>query len=106
MAIQQLTALFLTDSAIYNAPFYCYVMFVSVDIKDAVLFLRLFVLPHYCSAFVDLALLHSRRKRNRSEKDYRKELEVPKTDTKVYICATMWHENRIEMKQILISIFR
>ncbi|XP_052706396.1 chitin synthase-like isoform X2 [Crassostrea angulata] len=67
---------------------------------------KLFVLPHYCSAFVELALLHSRRKRNRSEMDYTKELEVSKTDTKVYICATMWHENRIEMKQILISIFR
>nr|XP_034330196.1 chitin synthase chs-2 isoform X2 [Crassostrea gigas] len=67
---------------------------------------KLFVLPHYCSPLVDLALLHSRRKRNRSENDYKKELNVPKTDTKVYICATMWHENRIEMKQILISIFR
>uniref|UniRef100_K1PNU5 Uncharacterized protein n=1 Tax=Magallana gigas TaxID=29159 RepID=K1PNU5_MAGGI len=43
----------------------------------------LFVLPHYCSPLVDLALLHSRRKRNRSENDYKKELNVPKPDTKV-----------------------
>lgn len=67
-------------------------------------FFRLFVLPHYCSAMVDLSLLHSRKKRNQSKEEYKE--EISKADSKVYICATMWHENRIEMKQILISIFR
>ncbi|XP_052704306.1 chitin synthase chs-2-like isoform X2 [Crassostrea angulata] len=65
---------------------------------------KLFVLPHYCSAMVDLSLLHSRKKRNQSKEEYKE--EISKADSKVYICATMWHENRIEMKQILISIFR
>lgn len=62
------------------------------------------MLPHYCSAIVDLSLLHSRKKRNQSKEEYKE--EISKADSKVYICATMWHENRIEMKQILISIFR
>ncbi|XP_061170797.1 chitin synthase-like isoform X1 [Saccostrea echinata] len=65
---------------------------------------KLFVLPHFCSPMVDLALLHSRKKRNASETE--KQTETSGVDSKVYICATMWHENRIEMKQILISIFR
>ena len=89
---------------------------------------RLFVLPHYCSPMVDIALLHSRRKQNQSKQkqENKKEENIPNTNTKlnqskeehepkkeekspntkVYICATMWHENRVEMKQILISIFR
>ena len=89
---------------------------------------RLFVLPHYCSPMVDIALLHSRRKQNQSiqKHEHKKGENSPNTNTKlhqlkeepepkkeekspntkVYICATMWHENRVEMKQILISIFR
>jgi chitin synthase len=65
---------------------------------------KLFVLPHFCSPLVDLSLLHSRKKRNTSETE-RKDKQ-PNVPSKVYICATMWHENRIEMKKILISIFR
>ncbi|XP_048744160.2 chitin synthase-like isoform X3 [Ostrea edulis] len=65
---------------------------------------KLFVLPHFCSALVDLSLLHSRKKRNTSETEGK--VEKSNVHSKVYICATMWHENRIEMKQILISIFR
>lgn len=77
---------------------------VKKNIIYTLFFIRLFVLPHYCSAMVDLSLLHSRKKRNQSKEEYKE--EISKADSKVYICATMWHENRIEMKQILISIFR
>ncbi|CAC5411436.1 CHS1 [Mytilus coruscus] len=66
---------------------------------------RLFVLPHYCSPVADLSLLHSRRHKSKHqfEDTYQDEDSVK---TKVYICATMWHENRTEMKQILKTLFR
>ncbi|VDI72691.1 chitin synthase [Mytilus galloprovincialis] len=65
---------------------------------------RLFVLPHYCSPVADLSLLHSRRHKSKHFEDVYQEDDSVKT--KVYICATMWHENRIEMKQILKTLFR
>ncbi|CAG2196444.1 CHS1 [Mytilus edulis] len=65
---------------------------------------RLFVLPHYCSPVADLSLLHSRRHKSKHFEDRYQEDDSVKT--KVYICATMWHENRIEMKQILKTLFR
>ncbi|OWF51706.1 uncharacterized protein LOC110448740 [Mizuhopecten yessoensis] len=64
---------------------------------------KLFVLPYYCSPVLDLSLLHSRRRmRPVNMTDGQK---VAST-SKIYICATMWHENRVEMKQILSSLYR
>ncbi|VDI32398.1 Hypothetical predicted protein [Mytilus galloprovincialis] len=63
---------------------------------------RLFVLPHYCSPIADLSLLHSRRHKRIHDDRQRDASDV----TKVYICATMWHENRREMKQFIKTLFR
>ncbi|KAK3091198.1 hypothetical protein FSP39_017898 [Pinctada imbricata] len=64
---------------------------------------KLFVLPHFVSAFIDLSMLHSRKHKTCDPAPGREDdTPIPK----VYLCATMWHENRREMKQILTSIFR
>lgn len=81
------------------------------------IFYRLFVLPHYCSAMVDLALLHSRKKYfkgkpnpqpNRNPNLETEQEPVPPREEEymVFICATMWHESRKEMEKILQSIKR
>lgn len=79
------------------------------------IFYRLFVLPHYCSAMVDLALLHSRKKYFKGKPNpqpnpnpnLETEQEPPREEEyKVFICATMWHESRKEMEKILQSIKR
>ncbi|VDI44578.1 chitin synthase [Mytilus galloprovincialis] len=64
---------------------------------------KLFVLPHYCSPIADISLLHSRRIVSGTTESKKYEESIP---TKVYICATMWHENRTEMKQIMKTLFR
>lgn len=61
-------------------------------------------MPHYCSAMVDLALLHSRKKTLKIKKA--KQEENDETQNMVFICATMWHESRKEMEKILQSIKR
>ena len=63
-----------------------------------------FRLPHYCSPIPDLSLLHSRRQDEQTRYDSIQQKE--QCVTKVYICATMWHEERHEMKQCLKTIFR
>ena len=45
-------------------------------------------------------------KKNHPKQEREQKGEENKPNSNVYICATMWHENRVEMKQILISIFR
>ncbi|KAK3089453.1 hypothetical protein FSP39_003735 [Pinctada imbricata] len=65
---------------------------------------KLFVLPHFVSAYIDLSMLHSRKRKLSAQTSKREDKDTP--TPKVYICATMWHENRTEMKQILTSIFR
>ncbi|CAG2218266.1 CHS1 [Mytilus edulis] len=65
---------------------------------------RLFVLPHYCSPIADLSLLHSRRHKRIHNSNDRQEDDSGVTN--VYICATMWHENRREMKQFIKTLFR
>lgn len=64
---------------------------------------RLFVLPHYCSPVADLSILHSRRQKYEQPDN---NVKADSVQTKVYICATMWHENRTEMKQFLKTLFR
>ncbi|KAL3836174.1 hypothetical protein ACJMK2_021616 [Sinanodonta woodiana] len=97
---------------------------------------RLFTSPFYCSVFFEENLVLNRRRHNRrvfrefrgddnakkkvyyrmSEYDIN-ELAEDAGDTyeqkaqdrippMIYACATMWHENRIEMVQLLKSLFR
>ena len=74
---------------------------------------RLFTLPHRDAVFPDLCLQCTRRQ-DQQENAERKRRHK-KTDGKskegverptVYICATMWHEVRQEMLQLLKSLFR
>lgn len=78
--------------------------FANEEIAYLFLIFRIFQLPHYCSSLLDLSLLHS-RKRHRSTEDLTDSRREAQT-SKIYIAATMWHENRVEMKQILTSLFR
>ncbi|XP_033757151.1 chitin synthase chs-2-like [Pecten maximus] len=64
---------------------------------------KLFVIPHYCSPVIDLSLLHSRRRMRPVNMTHGQKAA---STSKIYICATMWHENRVEMKQILSSFYR
>lgn len=77
--------------------------FLSVSTFMYCSYYRLFVLPHYCSPIADISLLHSRRIVSGTTESKKYEESIP---TKVYICATMWHENRTEMKQIMKTLFR
>ncbi|CAC5369431.1 CHS1 [Mytilus coruscus] len=80
---------------------------------------KLFVNPLYCSILSEQHLLMNRRRNSRRiRKDlvngvevFRIALEENKTSLKkippmIYACATMWHENRQEMVQILKSLYR
>ncbi|CAG2205553.1 CHS1 [Mytilus edulis] len=80
---------------------------------------KLFVSPLYCSILSEQHLLMNRRRQiKRIRKDFVNGAEVfriavddNKTSFKkippmIYACATMWHENRQEMVQILKSLYR
>ncbi|XP_063422773.1 chitin synthase chs-2-like [Mytilus trossulus] len=80
---------------------------------------KLFVNPLYCSILLEQHLLMNRRRyvrRIRKEVEngvelYRINVEESKTPLKkippmIYACATMWHENRQEMVQLLKSLYR
>ncbi|CAG2185861.1 Chitin synthase,Chitin synthase chs-2,Chitin synthase chs-1 [Mytilus edulis] len=80
---------------------------------------KLFLSPLYCSILSEQHLLMNRRRQiKRIRKDFVNGAEVfriavddNKTSFKkippmIYACATMWHENRQEMVQILKSLYR
>nr|AHX26699.1 chitin synthase [Leptochiton asellus] len=76
---------------------------------------RLFVLPMRCTALLEQSLLLRRRRDDNDlalkmteeeeeelDENYKANDVVPR----IYACATMWHETRNEMTQLLKSLFR
>ena len=78
---------------------------------------KLFVLPGVCSPFMEQWLLFNRRLNDTlllSGNDQQKKgkmsssgsKEQPPIVPRIYACATMWHETREEMTELMKSIFR
>ncbi|GBP49027.1 Chitin synthase chs-2 [Eumeta japonica] len=85
---------------------------------------KLFVKPWYCGVLVDHSLLLNRCKDESIEGNLQdakdgedttsmnsetlkdKDIEPSDSVTRIYICATMWHETKDEMMEFLKSIFR
>ncbi|XP_052079460.1 chitin synthase chs-2-like isoform X2 [Mytilus californianus] len=71
---------------------------------------RILISPFYCGLLTDLSLILNRR-RNDDEYDIvhrekKPDKETKKKKTLYACCATMWHENAIEMKQLVTSLLR
>ncbi|KAL4227222.1 hypothetical protein ACF0H5_012667 [Mactra antiquata] len=76
---------------------------------------RLFVTPFRCGILLEQSLM-LRRRRNDLDSSLSADVDVDDPDVEnyksddvvpqIYACATMWHETRVEMTNLLKSIFR
>ena len=71
---------------------------------------NLFSKPEFNCVFIDQSLILNRKilsEKTKVRKMSREELQQREKEmVRIYMCATMWHENRDEMAQMLKSIFR
>nr|ASF79498.1 chitin synthase B [Mythimna separata] len=87
---------------------------------------KLFSKPWYCSAVLDQSMMLNRTKDDdhdvsvedlkdlngddassvSDDKYSKKDIKPSDTVTRIYVCATMWHETKEEMTEFLKSIFR
>lgn len=65
---------------------------------------KLFVLPMYDALLVDQSLALNRRQYE--ERETKDSTLKENLTTRIFVCATMWHETRDEMMEFLKSIFR
>lgn len=67
---------------------------------------KLFVLPMYEGLLVDQSLALNRRLYEDREIRVASSTSADNLVTRIFVCATMWHETRDEMMEFLKSIFR
>ncbi|CAC5405893.1 CHS1 [Mytilus coruscus] len=71
---------------------------------------RILISPFYCGLLTDLSLILNRRRDDDEydivHREKKPDKETKKMKTLYACCATMWHENAIEMKQLVTSLLR
>lgn len=65
---------------------------------------KLYILPIYDGLLIDQSLMLNRRQFE--QKEIKESTSKENLITRIFVCATMWHETRDEMMEFLKSIFR